>query len=107
MFVHVLQNITGKRSLERIIKKPDKRIRDISIVDFYLHMAHHCVIGDNTIFMVFQLDSGIEQPDNVLVVSGMHILYRQKSWRDEIFSNFVVETSFAKSNHECDLHYGY
>ena len=47
-------------------------------MDFYLHMTQHCVIGDSTIFMVFQLDSQIEQPDNVLVVSTMQV-YMHKS----------------------------
>ena len=36
-------------------------------------MTQHCVIGDSTIFMVFQLDGGIDQPDNVLVVSSVQV----------------------------------
>ena len=42
--------------------------RNISAVDFYLHMTHHCVIGDNTLLLTFQLDVPDNQPDDVLLV---------------------------------------
>ena len=69
MFACLLQNISGKEPLEKVIKlSGGKKAKNFYIADFYLHMTHHCVIGDSTILLVLQLDSEINQPDNILVV---------------------------------------
>ncbi|XP_065916020.1 uncharacterized protein [Dysidea avara] len=43
--------------------------RNYYSVDFYLHMTHHCVIGDHTLLLTFKLDkSHVHTDDDVLVV---------------------------------------
>ena len=57
-----------KQSTAKTSKEQKSRISES--VDFYLHMTHHCVIGDNTLLLTFQLDDHWQeaQPDDILVV---------------------------------------
>ena len=47
----------------------EHRQRNAYSVDFYLHMTHHCVIGDHTLLLTFQVDNQEEYFDDVFVVS--------------------------------------
>ena len=48
---------------------PEVKERTIYTKDFYLHMTQYCVISDNTLLLVFQLDSSHTHiEDDALVV---------------------------------------
>ena len=60
------------------------RQRNVYSVDFYLHMTHHCVIGDCTLLLTFQVDNQQEDAcDDVFVVSIVLVFsdrYRRLEW---------------------------
>ena len=73
--VLLLQLINSTLPLSKITKSKqstaktsgERKCRNSESVDFYLHMTHYCVIGDNTLLLTFQLDDQV-QPDDILVV---------------------------------------
>ena len=51
----------------------EHRQRNSYSVDFYLHMTNHCVIGDHTLLLTFQVYNQENYCDDVFVVSTVLI----------------------------------